>query len=354
MDVRIANSPLVGIRFHLDARTADLEQVLGQVERHLVEESARRANLLVQLRRHEEQRRSVVESLSRQSKTAVLRCLHDGLELAGEIGGTEERIQSLRRRSAQLSEERSLLREIARQLLEISEGGEVEIDGRACRFSQASRHIFRLVDEEHDATAHALIDGPVQRLSEAVFEAEVALQHTGRDDATALDAAMRCHTAASDAVSGMARLANRWRPIYGERTLTSAVGALLAESPLRDRGLLFVVGAERRFAVRAEMVAYRIIEEALDNAARHAHPERVEVVLSYHADRLALLVKDDGDGFDVPATEARLGRTHAMGLISMRQRAELAGGRFDLRSAVGVGTEIRATLRSPAVTRSEP
>jgi signal transduction histidine kinase len=56
------------------------------------------------------------------------------------------------------------------------------------------------------------------------------------------------------------------------------------------------------------------------------------------------VVKDDGDGFDVTATEARLGRSRALGLIEMRERVRLVGGRLELRSILGLGTEVRATV----------
>ena len=56
------------------------------------------------------------------------------------------------------------------------------------------------------------------------------------------------------------------------------------------------------------------------------------------------VVKDDGDGFDVGATDARLGRTDGLGMIQMRERAALVGGRVQVRSGLGLGTEVRVTI----------
>jgi len=114
-----------------------------------------------------------------------------------------------------------------------------------------------------------------------------------------------------------------------------------------------VVGVERRLDPLLELAAYRIVEAALDNALRHGKAARVDVVVAFHADRLGVLVTDNGEGFDVVGTEARLGRTRGLGLIQMYERAALAGGRVEVRSVTGEGTEVRASLpvsRQPTVT----
>ena len=59
------------------------------------------------------------------------------------------------------------------------------------------------------------------------------------------------------------------------------------------------------------------------------------------------MVLDDGEGFDVAATEARLGRSSGLGLVTMRQRAEIEDGQLEVRSVVGEGTEVRATFSAP-------
>jgi two-component system sensor histidine kinase UhpB len=90
------------------------------------------------------------------------------------------------------------------------------------------------------------------------------------------------------------------------------------------------------------LAAFRVIEEAVDNAVRHSHTKSIAVVMAFANERLVIVVRDDGEGFDVAATEALMGRTHTVGLISMRERAEIAGGTCDVRSVLGVGTEVRA------------
>ena len=87
---------------------------------------------------------------------------------------------------------------------------------------------------------------------------------------------------------------------------------------------------------------YRIAGEALRNAFRHAQAHRIEVEITYDDRQFRLQVRDDGKGID-PAVRAEDRHGH-FGLPGMRERAELVGGRLDLWSEAGVGTEIDLTI----------
>ncbi|HUQ29520.1 MAG TPA: PAS domain S-box protein [Usitatibacter sp.] len=106
-----------------------------------------------------------------------------------------------------------------------------------------------------------------------------------------------------------------------------------------------------RIAPMIEAACYRICQEALNNATRHAQASRVTLELAARHGRLVLRVGDDGVGFDQAAQRAGAVTTGNMGLISMEERARLAGGRFELRSATGAGTCVSALF--PIETRAE-
>ena len=72
IDVRVAEAPLTGLRFHLDARAADLEDFADDLERQLIDIGVRRANLLLRLRRAEESRRKALEVLPGLASRAIL------------------------------------------------------------------------------------------------------------------------------------------------------------------------------------------------------------------------------------------------------------------------------------------
>jgi len=83
---------------------------------------------------------------------------------------------------------------------------------------------------------------------------------------------------------------------------------------------------------------YRIVQEALGNAIRHAHPSRVAIKVVDDGSGVRIAVCDDGRGFD--PTVARGG----FGLKRIRERVELFGGSLEIASAVKGGTEVRAAI----------
>jgi two-component system sensor histidine kinase UhpB len=89
-----------------------------------------------------------------------------------------------------------------------------------------------------------------------------------------------------------------------------------------------------------QLVAYRVVQEALSNVARHARASRVKVtVMGCNGSEVTVTVADDGDGFDPDRLDG--GRS---GLAGMRERALLARARIDVRSAPGEGTTVALTL----------
>lgn len=91
-------------------------------------------------------------------------------------------------------------------------------------------------------------------------------------------------------------------------------------------------------AIKASL--FRILQEACHNACRHSAAETLHVVLETDAERVWLAVRDNGVGFDPEAARGPLG---GFGLSSMRERAKLSGGQFEVRSAPGQGTQVEVS-----------
>jgi len=102
-----------------------------------------------------------------------------------------------------------------------------------------------------------------------------------------------------------------------------------------------------RLAPEVETAAFRIVQEALTNVARHARVQAVIVSLETNADRLELRIEDRGVGFRPEEAWA----AGSSGLIGMRERARLLGGRFRVESAPGAGTRVTADLPSSPLAR---
>ncbi len=95
----------------------------------------------------------------------------------------------------------------------------------------------------------------------------------------------------------------------------------------------------RRFSPHVEISLYRIVQEAMTNAVRHASARHVSVLLERRRDQAVVIVEDDGKGFDV---EQVLGADmrHRLGLYGMEERATLVGGQLSIESTPGSGTTV--------------
>jgi signal transduction histidine kinase len=98
----------------------------------------------------------------------------------------------------------------------------------------------------------------------------------------------------------------------------------------------------RRLDSMIETECFRVAQEALTNVARHAKAQSVIVELKNQDGQLQLSVRDDGIGFDVSAVREQAVRGGSLGVLSMEERAALAGGQLELISSPGTGTEVRA------------
>lgn len=98
---------------------------------------------------------------------------------------------------------------------------------------------------------------------------------------------------------------------------------------------------EQRLKPEIETAAYRIVQEALTNVARHASTEEARVAVSADAENLCVQVSDQGNGFNA---QAALAAGESSGLAGMRERAQLLGGKLMIDSIAGSGTTITALL----------
>ena len=88
------------------------------------------------------------------------------------------------------------------------------------------------------------------------------------------------------------------------------------------------------------MVLFRMVQEALNNAIKHAKAKNISLQLNYTPEMFTLTVQDDGTGFDTTVMQNKNG----IGLTSMQNRATLIGGHFSIRSSEKDGTSITIEL----------
>lgn len=144
------------------------------------------------------------------------------------------------------------------------------------------------------------------------------------------------------------RFARELRPaMLDDLGLIPALTAYMKEVRKRT-GLQIRVTASKAVATEAldspkRTVLYRIVQEALTNVAKHAQASQVTVSIKSDTEAIYLEVTDDGKSFSVPAALANKRCKH-LGLIGMRERAEMVGGTFSVESEPGKGTTIRVRI----------
>jgi PAS domain S-box-containing protein len=92
-----------------------------------------------------------------------------------------------------------------------------------------------------------------------------------------------------------------------------------------------------------KIVIYRVMQEAMNNVAKHSHASQVFLSLVKHGRRLEFTVQDNGVGFDPEEVIVKRSPWGGLGLLSMKERTELSGGRFNVESVRGNGTTVRAS-----------
>jgi two-component system, NarL family, sensor histidine kinase DegS len=98
------------------------------------------------------------------------------------------------------------------------------------------------------------------------------------------------------------------------------------------------------------LALYRITQEALTNARKHAHPTGVRVSLEISDTEILLGIADDGRGFEVPDSLADLAQKGCFGLMGIQERVWAMGGRLSIQSTRGEGTHLQVCM--PVITET--
>jgi len=114
-----------------------------------------------------------------------------------------------------------------------------------------------------------------------------------------------------------------------------------------DQNQLDVELGDTQIPAELEIVCFRIAQEAVTNALRHAQFQHLNVTLNVTANQLHLIIEDDGVGFNVNDRCRQSVEGESLGLISMQERAGLAGGHIEINSTPAHGTKVHAVFPLP-------
>ncbi len=198
-------------------------------------------------------------------------------------------------------------------------------------------------ERERGRVAADLHDGPIQRLTVLTVELRVARARLERGEGAG--SLGKLETALTAEIRNLRQVMTELRPAtLDDHGLVAALQEQ-AEAFHRASGATCAVDAQVAPVLTSdqETVVYRVVQEALANISQHARARSVRLGLRVDDHQAVLTVRDDGVGFDPDAT-GQLAQDGHLGLVWMRERVELAGGRWSLASRPGAGTSIRVTL----------
>lgn len=208
--------------------------------------------------------------------------------------------------------------------------------------STAMRRVNEMLEDEVRRVAHAIHDGAGQYLACVHLSLYTISKHIAEEGKGELQHA---HELLEELEKDLRRVSHELRPRVLENTgLTGAV-EFLADSVTQRTGLEIEIRNSliSRPAGVIETAFYRCVQELLNNITKHAHADKVEIVLEEQGDQILCEVRDDGVGFDVNEA-ALLGGGKQLGFLGIQERVNVLGGSVSIDSTPRVGTSVRIVI----------
>jgi PAS domain S-box-containing protein len=210
------------------------------------------------------------------------------------------------------------------------------------RAKSLSQRLVSVQETERRNLARELHDETSQSLASLLVGLEL-LRRSASDPAKILEGADKLELLVNDLMDNMHRIAVQLRPASLDQlglisSLRQYIEVFQEINPTKVQFETF--GIEERFPPEIEITIFRIVQEALTNVARHSRATQVDVLLNILDDKLTLIIEDNGIGFD-PAQETS---PNKLGLIGIRERAEVLGGSLLVETAPQAGLTLKVEL----------
>lgn len=225
-----------------------------------------------------------------------------------------------------------------------------EIKASQRRSEVLLQKVISTQEDERKRIARELHDDTLQELSAALMRIDLCRLHPGEVSLDKIDVIRRITVSAWDGVLGI--IQNLRPTLLDDLGLVAAIKSLL-DMHLGENGINYFINttsvSDRRFRPEVEITLFRIVQEAVANSARHARAENVFMLIKVEKDAVHVEIEDDGDGFDLNSLfvagshDAKDRR--GLGLLGMKERVTLIGGRIVVCSMPGAGT--RVDIRIP-------
>ena len=236
----------------------------------------------------------------------------------------------------------------------------LDIVGKQVSIAIQNAHLYQDLEEEKERMmeiqeearkkmARDLHDGPTQSVAAIAMRVNFARRLMERDDKAAAEELYKIEDLARRTTKEIRHMLFTLRPLVLESSgLISALESM-AEKMHETYGQNVVIQAEPEVVSELELnkqaVAFYIAEEAVNNARKHAQADTIWVRLRKLQDDLGLLeIEDNGLGFDMNSVDSNYDNRGSLGMVNMRERAELVNGIIQIDSAEDKGTRIRVLI----------
>ncbi len=209
--------------------------------------------------------------------------------------------------------------------------------------------MMEIQEEARKKLARDLHDGPTQSVAAIAMRINFARRLMERDQSAASDEMFKIEDLARLTTKEIRHMLFTLRPLVLESKGLAAALHSMAEKMKETYGQNVVLEISEDVVSQLEMdqqgVIFYIIEEAVNNARKHAEAEHIWVRLRPIQEELALLdIQDDGLGFDVKSVTASYEHRGSLGMVNLRERTELVKGVLNLDSTPGEGTHIQVAI----------
>lgn len=209
---------------------------------------------------------------------------------------------------------------------------------------QEKERLVEVQEEANKKLARDLHDGPTQAVAALAMRANFARRLLERDVKSTGEELFKMEDLARKTTKEIRHMLFTLRPLVLESQGLTAALKQLAEKMRDTHGQNVIVDAdpvvEERLEKNQQGVLFYVAEEAVNNARKHAQAEHIWVRLKANHDTLVLDIQDDGVGFNIGEVDADYDRRGSLGMVNMRERAEMLSGTVKIDSAEGKGTRI--------------
>ena len=219
--------------------------------------------------------------------------------------------------------------------------------GREVNQQDVVTKVIQAQEDERLRISRQMHDGPAQTMTNLVLRAEICERLLDIDVARARAELAGLKTMVNGTLQATRSFIFDLRPMILddlglEPTLRGYIRQFAEKHKIEVN--LAVLGLKGRLPQPVEVAVYRIVQEALNNVAKHAHATHAQVNIEMEEDGLLVTIEDDGSGFNVDELADGSDRSKALGIAAMRQRADMLGGQIVLESLVGRGTKVTAGI----------